>query len=246
MSKSEATFRAKAPLAMRRLMRQLGLNKIEAAAIMGNAGHESAGLTVMQEVKPTVPGSKGGYGWFQWTGPRRVAFAKWCAEKRLEMSSDAANIGFLIFELKGAEAQALITLRHADGLENKVRAFEQGYERAGVKAYGARLWWAGVALSAFNAAPDANPKPLSKSRTAGGLATAGAGLAGAATAAKDIVATAGDVKETAQSAAETVAGIPVAYLMWGGLAVVLVGLGVVLYARWDDAGRPLPWKGGAQ
>ena len=102
MNKNEATFRTKAPLAMRRLMRELCLTKIEAAAIMGNAGHESAGLTIMQEVKPTVPGSRGGYGWFQWTGPRRVAFAKWCAENRLEMSSDAANIGFLIVELNGA------------------------------------------------------------------------------------------------------------------------------------------------
>ena len=127
-----------------------------------------------------------------------------------------------------------------------MRAFEQSYERAGVKAYGGRIWWAGVALNAFDAAPDANPKPLAKSRTAGGLATAGAGLAGAATAAKDVVATASDVKETARSAAETVAGVPVAYLMWGGLAVVLIGIAVALYARWDDAGRPLPWQGGAQ
>lgn len=246
MTKAEATFRAKAPLAMRRLMREFpSITRDDAAAILGNAGHESGGLLILQEKEPTVAGSRGGYGWFQWTGPRRRRFEAWCINQGLRPSSDAANVGFLIYELRTTEGSALGALARAKTLEGKVEAFERAFERAGVKHYPARQRWARIAVEAFDASGDANPKPLSKSRTMGGAATAGTGVIGAAAAGyeavKGGVAVATDVKETAAGARELAGGMDWPLIAGGLLVLTLIGLGIIIYARWDDAGRPLPW-----
>ena len=55
---------------MARLMADFDCTAEDAAAVFGNAGHESAGLEKLQEIRPTVPGSRGGWGWFQWTGDK--------------------------------------------------------------------------------------------------------------------------------------------------------------------------------
>lgn len=152
-------FRAKAPIVMAQLMADFPFDVEDAAAIMGNAGHESGGLTNFQEDKPTVPGSRGGYGWFQWTGPRRVAFENWCKRKGLEPTSDEANYGFLCHELRGTEKRAVAAVGGAKGLEAKVEAFERAFERSGVKAYASRLKWAQRALVAYQDAAPAPRKP---------------------------------------------------------------------------------------
>lgn len=65
--KAETLFRPKAPWIMELLMRDFpALDLDDAAAILGNLRHESGGFASLQEVKPTVKGSKGGYGWAQW------------------------------------------------------------------------------------------------------------------------------------------------------------------------------------
>ena len=71
---SDALFRDKAPGVMRALIADFDLAVGDAAAVLGNLGHECGGFRLMQEQKPTVPGSRGGYGWAQWTGPRRRKF----------------------------------------------------------------------------------------------------------------------------------------------------------------------------
>jgi GH24 family phage-related lysozyme (muramidase) len=73
-------------------------------------------------------------------------------------------------------------------------------------------------------------KPLTRSRT-----MAGGGLAGAGAA---VV-----VAQEAQQAL-TQANDQISAGTWLGIAVgvlILIGAGLALYARWDDAGRPLPW-----
>lgn len=222
-------FKRLAPLAMSELMRTFKLTDWRAAAIMGNAGHESAGLTILQEIKPTVEGSRGGYGWFQWTGPRRRAFEKWAAGKGLALDSYEANVGFLTHELRGPERGALDALRKAASLRQATVAFEQTYERAGVKHHASRIAWAEKALAAYQA-KGGNPKPIAKSGTVAGAGTAAAGGAAvvvdAATTAQEQLGRAND----AWSAGT-----------WIGIALgvlIVAGAGYAIYRRWVDAGRP--------
>ena len=134
---------------MPRLMKDLDLPVLDAAAVFGNGGYESGGFTKLQEIKPVVRGSRGGYGWFQWTGPRRRSFESFVKVLGLPANSDEANYQFLISELKGPEKRALAALRAAPTLDTKTVAFEESYERAGVKAYPKRKEMALAALHAY-------------------------------------------------------------------------------------------------
>jgi hypothetical protein len=150
-------FKSTAPHMMHDLMADFGLTAIEAAAIAGNAGHESGGFKFMQELKPVS--GRGGLGFFQWTGPRRVRFESWCARKGYKVSSYEANYSFLFRELSGSEAGAIQKLKAAPAdLRSKVVAFEAAFERAGVKHYDSRVQWAQIALDAFRAVAAA-PEP---------------------------------------------------------------------------------------
>jgi hypothetical protein len=141
-------FQAKSPNVMKKLMSDFDLDVDEAAAVLGNLGHECAGFQLMQEQKP-VKGGRGGYGWAQWTGPRRVQFEQWAAQHKLPLDSDDANYGFLKHELSSSEANAIAALRETSTLEDGVRAFEQNFERAGVKHYPSRDHYARLAKDAF-------------------------------------------------------------------------------------------------
>ena len=155
----EQNFQAKAPLYMDRLIARFALTSVDAAAIMGNLGHESLGFTALQEIKPTVKGSLGGYGWAQWTGPRRKDFEGYCKAGGLDPASDEASYGFLVTELAGPYRAAITKLKAATGIEPKVIAFEMAYERAGVKHYDSRYKWAQIAMSAWQATRSAIPVP---------------------------------------------------------------------------------------
>lgn len=154
---TDSLFREKAPAIMRLLMQDFAFGVDDAAAVLGNLGHESGGFRFLQELKPLVPGSAGGYGWAQWTGPRRRAFEAYCTRNKLDPASDKANYGFLFVELTGSEQRAVAATKAATGLRNKVVAFEAAFERAGIKHYDSRMVWAQKALEAYRAAPV--PKP---------------------------------------------------------------------------------------
>jgi hypothetical protein len=153
---AEQTFRAKAPGIMAQLMRDFPISVEDAAAILGNAGHESKGLTDDQEDNPTVPGSRGGLNWMQWTGPRRRAMEAYCARNKLDPNSDEAAYKWLFLELKGiegSEGKAIAKTVAAKGLDAKVEAFEKAFLRAGVKHYDSRKIWAAKALGAWRNQP---------------------------------------------------------------------------------------------
>ena len=160
-----AHFRATAPKYMRLLMADFGLSELDAAAVFGNAGHESKGLTDDQEDKPVVPGSRGGRNWMQWTGPRRRELEDYCKRNKLDPDSDEAAYKFLFVELKGPENKAIRALKKATSLKEKVIAFEVTFLRAGVKHYESRLEWAQIALDLLgakepNPPPPAPPSPI--------------------------------------------------------------------------------------
>jgi len=175
---STALFRQKAPGIMRQLIAEFGLTEEDAAAILGNIGAECGGFTKLQEVKPLVPGSRGGWGWCQWTGPRRKAFERWVAEKGYDPSSDKANYGFLVLELRTSEASAIPAVKRAKTLRDKVIAFERNFERAGIPHYDSRVRWAERALAAYRGKPSVPPvvkKTVGTVAAGGAVATAAKG-----------------------------------------------------------------------
>lgn len=138
---------------VRRLAADAALTPEQAAGLVGNLGYESAGFTALQEIKPLVPGSAGGYGWAQWTGPRRREFERWCAERGLAPASDEANYGFLLFELLGSFKGFSARLRQMQSVEDACRLTHEMYERPQDVLDGSyrsgpdRLTWARRALA---------------------------------------------------------------------------------------------------
>lgn len=147
----QTKFKKLAPVVMRDLMGDFGLTDEQTAAILGNLGHECAGFTILHEIGQ--PEGKGGYGWAQWTGPRRESFFKWCkANSNLDWQSDEANYGYLKFELQHDEKASIAALRKVQGIEKCTTVFLQEFERPGVLAPERRIEWAKVALAAYHAA----------------------------------------------------------------------------------------------
>jgi hypothetical protein len=152
-SKGTETFLAKAPRIMENLVSDFGLKDFQAAGLMGNIGEECDGFREMQEKKPLIPGSRGGFGWAQWTGPRRTQFESFCRVNGLSPFSDAANYGFLKQELNTSQSMALTAVQKAPSISKAVRAFEASFERAkaGLEHFDRRDQWADLALQSFRA-----------------------------------------------------------------------------------------------
>lgn len=157
-------FRQKAPGIIDKLMGDFPIGLDDAFAILGNIGHECFGFTLLQEVAPIVKGSRGGWGWCQWTGPRRRDFEAYCRRTGKDPASDAANYAWLWVELKGAESAALGKLLKAPGLEAKTIAFSRAFLRPGIAHEDSRIQWARVAQSAYatRGSVPANPTPVSE------------------------------------------------------------------------------------
>lgn len=101
------------------LMAELGLTLPQAAAVAGNLGHECVDFEVMQERKPLIPGSKGGYGFCQWTGPRRRNFEAYCKANNLDTDSYEANFGFLKYEItQTPEGKGFANVKTAETVED--------------------------------------------------------------------------------------------------------------------------------
>jgi hypothetical protein len=162
-----AKFDTTAPWVITKLMEDFGLDVLRAGAIVGNLGHESGGFENLQEDKPTVPGSAGGFGWAQWTGPRRRAYEAYCKRNNFDPRSDRANYAYLYLELKGLEGTESNTIPRLKATKGSLRDlvvnFEQNFLRAGIKHYDSRIKWTERALKAYEAAigkPPVEPPPL--------------------------------------------------------------------------------------
>lgn len=145
-------FNEWAPIFMAKLQDDFDLSLEDSAAIIGNAGHESGGFKSLQEKKPVVPGSRGGYGIMQWTGPRRRDYEAYCSRNRLNPADMDTNYKFLFVELKGPEGAALTPLRAAKGLDKKVESFMNKFLRPGIPHLESRIIWAKRALQAWDQA----------------------------------------------------------------------------------------------
>lgn len=134
-----------------RMVKDLGISETKAAAIVGNFMHESGDFQHMQEIAPVS--GRGGYGWAQWTGPRRRNFEAFVANKGLDINSDDANYQFFLHEIQNDpyEKQQFERWKNTEyvNLAAETVAFENSYERAGVKHHGSRIQRAETALQMY-------------------------------------------------------------------------------------------------
>lgn len=121
------------------LSKDFGLTREQAAGVVGNLYHESAGMNSnVNEFgsDPSHPtfgspnGSQFGYGWAQWTGDRKTAFLNFAKEQGLDPSSPAANYAMLKHELETSEAGTLDALKQARSPEEAAVVFRKVFERA--------------------------------------------------------------------------------------------------------------------
>jgi len=124
----------------RDLMAGLNLSPAAAAGIVGNLWHETGGFKHMQEIKPVVPGSRGGFGFAQWTGPRRRSFEAWAKANNLNPSSYEANLGFLKHELTATpEGRVMPALKAANTPDEAARVFSTQFLRPGIPHMNSRV-----------------------------------------------------------------------------------------------------------
>jgi hypothetical protein len=145
----------------------LGLTRDQAAGLVGNLGYESAGFKSLQEGRPIS--GRGGLGYGQWTGSRRVDFEKWSAEQGLDPHSHAANVGFLKHELTGKYAGFLAHLKETQGIEAASRVTHKEFETPAdviPKYFGTRI--GSRVVTPYMTGPDR----LKYARQAAGLAAA--------------------------------------------------------------------------
>lgn len=83
-----------------------GMPEHIADAFVMNFKDESGLDPGINERNPTVPGSRGGYGLYQLTGPRRKAYEAYAAEKGVPLDSADAQLDFMMTELEGPESAA--------------------------------------------------------------------------------------------------------------------------------------------
>lgn len=76
-----------------------------------------------------VPGSRGGYGLAQWTGPRRNALESYAAEMGTPVSDPEMQLDFLVDELQGPEADAYRSLLATTTPEEAAVAFARNFLR---------------------------------------------------------------------------------------------------------------------
>lgn len=168
---STGTWEERGGWVVRRLAADIALTLEQAAGLVGNLGYESRGFATLQEIQPMIAGSRGGYGWAQWTGPRRRIFEAWCAEHDLVPKSDEANYGFLVHELLGTYKSFAARLRQMASIEDACHHVHAWYERPQDALDGTfrsgqkRLEWArralagaqGAALAPSPTLPDESP-----------------------------------------------------------------------------------------
>lgn len=126
-------------------MVDLNLSRVQACGIMGNIGGETGGFKALQEIKPTVAGSRGGYGWMQWTGPRRKKYEAWAKAKNLNIASDETNYLYLVEETKTDEVHSLMQLRKTTTVESATETFMLQNLRPGAPHLEGRIKWAKLA-----------------------------------------------------------------------------------------------------
>lgn len=118
-------------------MKDYGLSSHQAAGIVGNLHHESAGFRQMQEQGHRS--GRGGLGIAQWTGPRRREFERLASQRGLSTSSYEGNYAMLRHDLDGKYKNSVAAIRRTRDLQGSTRSFMNTFERPGVPHFDRRM-----------------------------------------------------------------------------------------------------------
>ncbi len=106
-----------------------GLPSHVADAFVMNFQDESGLNPGINEKNPIVPGSRGGYGLYQLTGPRRVAYEQFAQQRGVDPSNTDAQLDFLMTELQGPEARAAKSILSAPDTATAAQAIVNDFLR---------------------------------------------------------------------------------------------------------------------
>lgn len=141
------------------LVNNKGYTPVSAAAIAGNAAHESANFTAHEEYAPNAYGTKGA-GFLQWTNAggsnRRTEFENYAGSQGIDPTSFEASAGYIDAEMKGGKhwtgGMNVDSFRQIKDLNTAVTSFQNNYLRpaAATANTGARLNYANQFLQQYN------------------------------------------------------------------------------------------------
>lgn len=100
---------------------------------------ESGYNTGMNEAAPIVPGSRGGYGLNQWTGPRRRAIEAEAERLGVPVSDLEFQLDYTMQELQGPERRAYDALMGTSSPTDAARIYSEQFLRPGIPHMDRRL-----------------------------------------------------------------------------------------------------------
>ncbi len=110
-----------------------------AIGMAGNLAVESNFNPGINEIAPVVPGSRGGYGLAQWTGPRRVQYEQFAQDRGVPLDDLNAQLDFLTWELQNTERRAADRIFAAQTPEEAARLTSDLFLRPGIPHMDRRL-----------------------------------------------------------------------------------------------------------
>lgn len=113
-------------------MQKRGLARHVAEGIVGGMIPESGLNPSINEKNPVVPGSRGGFGLDQLTGPRRIAFERWASENNRNIDDPEAQMDFKMVEFTGPERKAYEALIQAPDAQSAAAIYTEQFLRPGV------------------------------------------------------------------------------------------------------------------
>lgn len=116
-----------------------GVSLPVAQGMVANMIAESGLNPDINEIAPLVPGSRGGYGLNQWTGPRRRQFEAFAAERGVPTSDLNTQLDFTLWELQNTERNAWNALQGVDDPIQAARIYSEKFLRPGIPHMDRRL-----------------------------------------------------------------------------------------------------------
>jgi hypothetical protein len=119
-----------------------GLPLHVAQGIVANMKAESGLQPGINEIAPVVPGSRGGFGLNQWTGPRRVAYEEFASARGKPLDDLQTQLDYTLYELQGPESAAYTDLQGTDDPLEAARVYSEKFLRPGIPNMDKRLGYA--------------------------------------------------------------------------------------------------------